>query len=190
MAETSGLPLAAPIFERVCLIGLGLIGSSIARAARHKGLARTIVASDASADVRRRVAELGLADKVAETAEAAVHDADLVILCVPVGAIGEVAKQIAPHLRDGAILSDVGSVKNAVIAEVEPFLPKNVHFIPAHPVAGTEESGPDAGLCDLVPQPLVHSHAAAGSRSAGGRAARCLLDGSRRQCRDHEPGAS
>ncbi|QXX75626.1 prephenate/arogenate dehydrogenase family protein [Methylovirgula sp. HY1] len=169
MAETSGPPRAAPIFERICLIGVGLIGSSIAHVARHKGLARTIVVSDASSDVRRRVAELGLADKVAETAEAAVHDADLVILCVPVGAIGEVARQIAPHLREDAILSDVGSVKNAVIAEVVPFLPQNVHFIPAHPVAGTEESGPDAGFatlfrnrwCILTPPPEADPQAVA-----------------------------
>ncbi len=139
----------APAFERLCLIGIGLIGSSIAHIARQKALARTIVAMDVSADVRRRVAELGLADKVAETAEVAVHDADLVILCVPVGAIGEVARAIAPHLRDGAILSDVGSVKSAVIADVAPCLPKNVHFIPAHPVAGTEQSGPDAGFAAL-----------------------------------------
>ncbi|MGB8278271.1 MAG: prephenate/arogenate dehydrogenase family protein [Methylovirgula sp.] len=149
MADSLGGPLAAPLFDRLCLIGLGLIGSSIARVARHKGLARTIVASDASADVRRRVAELGLADKVAETAELAVHDADLVILCVPVGAIGDVARQIAPHLRAGAILSDVGSVKASVIADVAPCLPQNVHFVPAHPVAGTEESGPDAGFASL-----------------------------------------
>lgn len=169
MAETSGLPLAAPIFERICLIGLGLIGSSIARAARHKGLARTIVASDASIDVRQRVAELGLADKVVETAEAAVQNADLVILCVPVGAIGEVARRIAPHLRAGAILSDVGSVKSAVIADVAPCLPKGVHFVPAHPVAGTEESGPDAGFatlfrnrwCILTPPPEADPKAVA-----------------------------
>ena len=149
MAEHSGLPLVPPFFKRICVIGLGLIGSSIARVVRLNGLASTIIVSDARADVRRRVAELGLADKVVETAEAAVKDADLVILCVPVGAIGAVARQIAPHLRAGAILSDVGSVKSAVVADVTPCLPKGVHFVPAHPVAGTEESGPDAGFASL-----------------------------------------
>jgi cyclohexadieny/prephenate dehydrogenase len=163
VAESLGEPLATPLFDRLCLIGIGLIGSSIAHAARHKALARSIVASDADADVRKRVAELGLADKVAETAELAVQDADLVILCVPVGVIGEVARAIAPHLRPGAILSDVGSVKCAVIADVAPHLPQNVHFVPAHPVAGTEYSGPDSGFatlfsnrwCILTPPPEV-----------------------------------
>ncbi len=98
MPDAFGAALEAPLFDRLCVIGLGLIGSSIARVARQKGLARSIVAADADADVRKRVIELGLADKVAETAELAVHDADLVILCVPVGAIGEVARAIAPHL--------------------------------------------------------------------------------------------
>lgn len=148
MADPSGA-LASPLFERLTIIGIGLIGSSIAHAARQKNLARTIVAGDADPAVRQRVMELGLADKVAETAELAVHGADLVILCVPVGAIGEVARSIAPYLAPGAILSDVGSVKASVIADVAPALPANVHFIPAHPVAGTEQSGPDAGFASL-----------------------------------------
>ena len=139
----------APLFDRLCLIGLGLIGSSLARVAKQKHLARSILAYDASADVRRRVAELGLADKVAESAELAVRDADLVILCVPVGAIGGVARRIAPHMKAGAILSDVGSVKASVIADIAPDLPAGVHFVPGHPVAGTEQSGPDAGFASL-----------------------------------------
>jgi cyclohexadieny/prephenate dehydrogenase len=147
--ERLGAPLPAPLFERLALIGIGLIGSSIAHVARRKGLARTIVATDHDPAVRKRVAELGLADFVAADAEAAVQDADLVILCVPVGATGDVARAIAPHLRNGAIVSDVGSVKGAVIAAVAPHLPPGVHFVPAHPVAGTEYSGPDAGFATL-----------------------------------------
>jgi cyclohexadieny/prephenate dehydrogenase len=144
-----GAPLPAPLFERLALIGIGLIGSSLAHAARHKGLAQTIVATDADPAVRKRVAALGFADVVADTVEAAVRDADLVILCVPVGAMDGVAQAIAPHLRDGAILSDVGSVKGSVLAAVAPHLPPGIHFVPAHPVAGTENSGPDAGFATL-----------------------------------------
>jgi cyclohexadieny/prephenate dehydrogenase len=161
VAETSGEALAAPLFNRLCLVGIGLIGSSLAHVARQKQLARTIVAADADPAVRKRVAELGLADEIAQTAEQGVAGADLVILCVPVGAIGEVARSIAPHLAEGAILSDVGSVKSSVVADVAPALPAHVHFIPAHPVAGTEYSGPDAGFaalfrhrwCILTPPP-------------------------------------
>jgi cyclohexadieny/prephenate dehydrogenase len=139
----------APLFNRVALIGVGLIGSSIARAARMQNAAGSIVATARSAATRRRVAELGIADQVVENNAAAVEGADLVILCIPVGACGAVAKEIAPHLRAGAIVSDVGSVKGSVIREMGPHLPKNVHFVPAHPVAGTEYSGPDAGFAEL-----------------------------------------
>ena len=138
-----------PVFDRLCLIGLGLIGSSIARAARAKGLARTIVAADASDSVRARVRELGIADLVAETAADAVKGADHVILCVPVGANASVAAEISAHLKRGAIISDVGSVKGAVVRDVAPHLPDGVHFVPAHPVAGTEYSGPDSGFATL-----------------------------------------
>jgi cyclohexadieny/prephenate dehydrogenase len=144
-----GPPLAAPLFERLALIGIGLIGSSIAHVARRKSLARTIVATDADPAVRKRVAAIGLADEVAETADAAVREADLVILCVPVGAMEPVIQTIAPHLRDGALLSDVGSVKGAVVAAATPHLREGIHFVPAHPVAGTENSGPDAGFATL-----------------------------------------
>lgn len=169
MTDGLGHPLTEPLFDRLCLIGVGLIGSSLARVVRHKGLARTIVATDASADVRRRVAGLGLADEIVETPELAVRDADLVILCVPVGAIGETARAIGPYLRAGAIVSDVGSVKSAVLADAAPCLPSNVHFIPGHPVAGTEQSGPDAGFaalfrnrwCILTPPPDADKKAVA-----------------------------
>jgi cyclohexadieny/prephenate dehydrogenase len=144
-----GAPLAEPLFQRLVLIGMGLIGSSLARVSRRKGLAREIVAVDSSVAVCARVAELALADKVTENAAAAVEEADLTILCVPVGAMGGVARKIAPHLAPGAILSDAGSVKVAIIKAVAPHLPPRVHFVPAHPVAGTEQSGPDAGFATL-----------------------------------------
>lgn len=149
MADGLGAPCDTPLFARLALIGMGLIGSSIARVARRKNLARTIVASDAAADVRVKVSQLGLADDVAESPAQAVAGADLVILCVPVGAMAAVAQEIAPHLSPGAIVSDVGSVKGAVLAALTQHLPKTVAVIPAHPVAGTEQSGPEAGFATL-----------------------------------------
>ncbi len=140
---------SAPLFNRLALIGVGLIGSSIARAARARGVVREIVATARSAATRRRIAELGLAEQVVETNAAAVAGADLVIVCVPVGACGDVAAEIGPHLSRGAIVSDVGSVKSAVVRDMAPHLPAEVHFVPAHPVAGTEHSGPDAGFAEL-----------------------------------------
>ncbi|HET7850359.1 MAG TPA: prephenate/arogenate dehydrogenase family protein [Pseudolabrys sp.] len=139
----------SPLFNRLALIGVGLIGSSIARAARLQNAAGSIVATARSAATRRRVAELGIADQVVETNADAVEGADLVILCIPVGACGAVTKEIAPHLKAGAIVSDVGSVKGAIVRDMSPHLPKGVHFVPAHPVAGTEYSGPDAGFAEL-----------------------------------------
>jgi len=141
--------VTATLFNRLALIGVGLIGSSIARAARKQGAAKSIVATARSAATRRRVAELGIADQVVETNAAAVEGADLVIVSIPVGASGPVAAEIGPHLAPGAIVSDVGSVKGAVVRDMAPHLPKNVHFVPAHPVAGTEYSGPDAGFATL-----------------------------------------
>jgi len=138
-----------PLFQRLALIGVGLIGSSIARAARAQGVVGSIVATARSPQTRKRVAELGLADQVVETNAAAVKNADLVIVCVPVGQSGTVAKEIGPHLKSGAIVSDAGSVKESVLRDMAPHLPANVHFIPAHPVAGTEYSGPDAGFPEL-----------------------------------------
>ena len=141
--------MTAPLFNRLALIGVGLIGSSIARAARAQGAVRSIAATARSAATRRRVAELGLADQVVETAAAAVEGADLVIVCTPVGACGPIAREIAPHLMPGATVSDVGSVKAAIVRDMGPHLPAGVHFVPAHPVAGTEYSGPDAGFAEL-----------------------------------------
>jgi cyclohexadieny/prephenate dehydrogenase len=139
----------APLYNRLALIGVGLIGSSIARAARLQNVAGSIVATARSPATRRRIAELGLADQVVETNAAAVAGADLVIVSIPVGACGEVAKEIGPYLAPGATVSDVGSVKGAVVRDMAPHLPGNVHFVPAHPVAGTEFSGPDAGFAEL-----------------------------------------
>jgi cyclohexadieny/prephenate dehydrogenase len=138
-----------PLFERLALIGIGLIGSSIARAARARGVVKSIAASARTAATRKRAAELGLADDVFETNAEAAKGADLVIVCVPVGACGPVAAEIGPVLKPGAIVSDVGSVKGAILRDMAQHLPKGVHFIPAHPVAGTEHSGPDAGFAEL-----------------------------------------
>ena len=138
-----------PLFKRLALIGFGLIGGSIARAARAQGLAGEIVTTARSPATRARVQELGVVDRVVETNIEAVKDADLVILCIPVGACGPVAEDIAPHLMPGAIISDVGSVKGMVLRDMAAHLPKSVHFIPAHPVAGTEHSGPDSGFAEL-----------------------------------------
>jgi cyclohexadieny/prephenate dehydrogenase len=141
--------MAEPQFERLALIGVGLIGSSIARAARAQNAVRSIVATARSAATRRRVIELGIADQVVDTNAAAAAGADLVIVSIPVGQCGAVAREIAGHLKPEAVVSDVGSVKADVIRDMAPHLPENVHFVPAHPVAGTEHSGPDAGFAEL-----------------------------------------
>ncbi|MBM3543620.1 MAG: prephenate/arogenate dehydrogenase family protein [Alphaproteobacteria bacterium] len=141
--------MTKPLFDTLAIIGPGLIGSSIARAARAQGAVRTIVATARSPETRKRVVELGFADTVTETNAEAVEGADLVIACVPVGVCGGVAKEIGPHLKPGAIVSDVGSVKGSVVRDMGPHLPKTAHFVPAHPVAGTEHSGPDAGFAEL-----------------------------------------
>jgi cyclohexadieny/prephenate dehydrogenase len=141
--------MTKPLFDTLAIIGPGLIGSSIARAARAQGAVRSIVATSRSPETRKRVADLGIADKVTETNAEAVEGADLVIVCVPVGICGGVAKEIGPHLKPGATVSDVGSVKGSVVRDMGAHLPKTVHFVPAHPVAGTEHSGPDAGFAEL-----------------------------------------
>ncbi len=138
-----------PMFDKVTLIGLGLIGSSLSHAMRRRNLAGKIVGCARSEKTRETALEIGLVDEVYEDADLAVRDADLIILCVPVGVCGDIAKEIASSLKEGAIVSDVGSVKNQVVLDVDPYLPGNVHFIPAHPVAGTERSGPEAGFAEL-----------------------------------------
>ncbi len=139
----------AQIYERVALIGLGLIASSMAYAMREKGLAGEIVGTARSSETRDLAREIGFCDRVVETAAEAVEGADLVVLCVPVGAMGAVAEEIGSHLQSGAVLSDVGSTKRAVIDAVGPHVPEGVHLIPAHPVAGTEQSGPRSGFATL-----------------------------------------
>jgi cyclohexadieny/prephenate dehydrogenase len=138
-----------PIYDRVALIGLGLIASSMAHAMRRHGLAREIVGTARSAETRAIAQEIGFCDRITETAAEAVQGADLVVLAVPVGVMGAIAQDIAPHLKPGATLSDVGSVKRHVIDAVSPFVPDGVHFIPAHPLAGTEHSGPRSGFAEL-----------------------------------------
>ncbi len=140
------------IFDRVALLGAGLIGSSLAWAMRGRGLAGHIAAYSRRAETRATVERLGFADSVHEDPVAAVRNADLVIFCVPVGANEAVARAVGPHLAQGAIVSDVGSVKQAVVRDIGPHLPEGVEFIPGHPVAGTEHSGPEAGFADLFEQ--------------------------------------
>jgi cyclohexadieny/prephenate dehydrogenase len=135
--------------EKLAILGLGLIGSSIAHAAKRGGAARQIVGYDISEDVRMRARKLGFAHNIADDAKSCVANADLVILCTPVGTYKDLAAEIAPHLKQGAILSDVGSVKGAVLRDVGPSVPKGISFIPAHPIAGTEYSGPEAGFASL-----------------------------------------
>jgi cyclohexadieny/prephenate dehydrogenase len=137
------------ILNRLALIGIGLIGSSIARGTRQNGLAAEIVVQSRRSATLATAERLGLGDRYTSSAAEAVEGADLVILAVPVGASGAIAAEIAPALKPGAIVSDVGSVKLAVIRQVEPHLPAGVHFVPAHPVAGTEHSGPESGFAEL-----------------------------------------
>lgn len=137
------------IYKRVALIGLGLIASSMAHAMRAKGLAGEIVGHAKSAETRATALEIGICDRVYATAAEAVEGADLVVLAVPVGAMAEIAAEIGPHLAKGCTVTDVGSVKQAVIAAVAPYMPESVHFIPGHPMAGTEYSGPRSGFATL-----------------------------------------
>ena len=139
----------AVVYEKVALIGLGLIASSMAHAMRAEGLAGHIAGHAKTAQTRQTALELGICDSVHDSAVGAVIDADLVVLCVPVGAMEVVAAEIAPHLKAGATVTDVGSVKQAVIAAVGPHLPPSVAFIPGHPIAGTEHSGPRSGFATL-----------------------------------------
>jgi len=139
-----------PLFNRLALIGIGLIGSSVARIARARGdLAGEIVATARTQETLDRVMQLGIVDRVERDAARAVQGADCVMLCAPVGAFAELAAVIAPHLSPGSILTDVGSTKQSVIRDVGPLVPAGAHFVPAHPLAGTEYSGPDAGFAEL-----------------------------------------
>jgi cyclohexadieny/prephenate dehydrogenase len=151
------------MFKQVTIIGFGLIGSSLARAIRDNHLAEKIICADVSRDVCEKVLQLKIADEVTTDLAKGVKGSDLVILCVPVGAMGAVAEKIAPALEKGAILSDVGSVKMAVVKSVGALLPSSVHFVPAHPIAGTEHSGPENGFAELfknrwcIVTPMAHT---------------------------------
>jgi cyclohexadieny/prephenate dehydrogenase len=138
-----------PVFDTVALIGIGLIGSSISHAMRRAGLARRIVGHARTEATRATALRIGLIDSAHATAAEAVQEADLVILCVPVGACVRVAEEIGAHLKPGAILTDVGSVKGVLVREVGPLVPEGVHFVPGHPIAGTEHSGPESGFAEL-----------------------------------------
>ncbi len=138
-----------PIFERMALIGLGLIGSSLARVAKRDGLVGHIAGTARTPETMETATRLGFIDSTHETPADAVADADLVVLCTPLGVLADVAAAMAPGLKAGAIVTDVGSVKSSVIRDVGPVLPEGVHFVPAHPVAGTEHSGPEAGFAEL-----------------------------------------
>ncbi|WP_287218372.1 prephenate/arogenate dehydrogenase family protein [Mesorhizobium sp.] len=141
--------MTSPMFEKIALVGIGLIGSSLARVIHREGLAGHVAISTRSETTAARAKQLGLGSSYTSDAKEAVGDADLVIVSVPVGSSGEVAVEIAPALKPGAILTDVGSTKASVIAQMQPHVPAGVHFIPGHPLAGTEKSGPDAGFAEL-----------------------------------------
>ncbi|MDA0800481.1 MAG: prephenate/arogenate dehydrogenase family protein [Proteobacteria bacterium] len=137
------------IYDKVAVIGMGLIGASIALAARRGELATTIVGSDQSPEVAAVAARLQLVDSFEADAVHAVADADLVILAVPVGAVGKIAEQIVPHMKSGAVLTDTGSTKRSVVRDVAPHLRDDIIWLPSHPLAGTEHSGPGAGFESL-----------------------------------------
>jgi cyclohexadieny/prephenate dehydrogenase len=142
--------VAEPIFRRLALLGVGLIGSSVARIAKERGdLAAEVIVNARTRKTLDRVVELGFADRVEADPARAVEGADCVMLCAPVGAFAALAEAIGPALAPGAVLTDVGSTKQSVIRDVGPFVPAGVHFVPAHPLAGTEYSGPDAGFTTL-----------------------------------------
>jgi len=136
-------------FRKITFLGIGLIGSSLARAVRRGKLAERLAVFDANPSNAARALELGVVDEVASTPGAAVAGADLVIFAVPIGANEQLAAQVGPHLEPGTIVSDVGSVKMAVIRDLGPHMPQGVHLVPAHPIAGTENSGPESGFAEL-----------------------------------------
>lgn len=137
------------IYNRVALIGLGLIASSMFWAIKRAGVAGEVTGYARSPETRATARDIGLCDRICDSAAQACEGADLIVLCVPVGAMGAVAAEVAPVLKAGAVVSDVGSVKRAVIDAVAPHLPEGVHFVPAHPLAGTEQSGPTSGFAEL-----------------------------------------
>jgi cyclohexadieny/prephenate dehydrogenase len=166
-------PKSEPMFERIALIGIGLIGSSISHAARRAGLAGEIVGSARTPATVATAMQLGLIEQGFVSAAEAAENADLVVICTPVGLCGQIAKEISRSLKPGAILTDVGSVKASIVRDVAPHVPKGVHFIAGHPIAGTEQSGPEAGFaelfdgrwCILTPEPDADEKALARLRA-------------------------
>jgi len=140
---------AGPVFDRLALLGLGLIGSSVARACKAFGLAGEVVGHARSVATRSKAMELGFLDRAEADPAAAVHGADAVMICAPVGAYAELAARALPSVAPGAVVTDVGSVKASVIRDLAPHLPAGAHLVPGHPVAGTEHSGPEAGFAEL-----------------------------------------
>jgi cyclohexadieny/prephenate dehydrogenase len=165
--------MSGNLFERVALIGIGLIGSSLARVLRRDVPETKIVACARRAETLDVVRRLGIADATTDDPAEAVAGADLVVIATPLSAYAEVAQRMAPVLKDGAIVTDVGSVKEAAIRELQPLLPERVHFVPGHPVAGTEHSGPESGFpelfhdrwCVLTPLPETEPEALAKVRA-------------------------
>jgi cyclohexadieny/prephenate dehydrogenase len=161
--------MSKPLFEQVALIGIGLVGSSLARVLRRDSPATRIVACARRAETLATARRLGIADETTDDPAAAVAGADLVVIATPLSAYAEIGRRIAPALRDGAIVTDVGSVKGVAIRDLQPVLPSRVHFVPGHPVAGTEHSGPEAGFaemfrdrwCILTPPPQTAPEAVA-----------------------------
>lgn len=137
------------MFKQITIIGAGLIGSSLARVVKAYDVAQRLVVADISAEVCETVRHLGLADEVTDNLEDAVQGSDFVVICVPPGAFAEVGSYIGPFLDEGAVVTDVGSVKQAVIDAMMPHIPEYAHFVPAHPIAGTENSGPESGFAEL-----------------------------------------
>jgi cyclohexadieny/prephenate dehydrogenase len=137
------------LFDRVALIGIGLIGSSLARALRRDSPETTILACARRAETLATVRRLELADQITDDPAEAAKGADLVVIATPLSAYPQIGERISPVLKDGAILTDVGSVKQVVIRDLQPHVPPGVHFVPGHPVAGTEHSGPEAGFAEL-----------------------------------------
>lgn len=140
---------AAAIFDRITFIGIGLIGSSMARVIKRDGLANHITVTTRSQGTLDRAIELGLCDSGTLDMAEAVRDADLIMICTPMGAFAAIGAEIAGSLKPGAIISDVGSVKEPVFKTLAPALPDHVHLVPGHPVAGTEQSGPESGFPEL-----------------------------------------
>ncbi len=137
------------LYEKVALIGLGLIGSSLALAMKKHGLCQSIIGSSRTKATMDKALELGFIDQAFENIEDMVKDADLIVICTPLGAYKNIAKKIAPHIKPGATLTDVGSCKKSVIDDITPYISSDIYFIPGHPIAGTEDSGPEAGFSEL-----------------------------------------